>query len=81
MKGVLIAFLLSFTFLFCGSNVFAVPLGLSGFTADDEVSVSGGQVDFAETFNYCAWYFYNDNFDVPGNATILFLNYDFQLEK
>jgi len=79
MKRVLVVFLLSFAFLFCGSNVFAVPLDLSGFTAQDGVSESGEVVTFTEDMNYAAIYFYNDNYVVGDDATILSFNYDFHL--
>ena len=79
MKGVLVVFLLSFIFLFCGSNVFATPLNLSGFTAQDGVSESAGAVTFTEDMNYAAIYFYNDNYVVGDNATILSFNSDFLL--
>jgi hypothetical protein len=49
------------------TTVSAIPLDLSGFTAEyaPEVSVSGGVVTFTESLDYAPLYFYNDSFLVP----------------
>lgn len=59
----------------------AAPLDLSTFTAEFEpgVSESDGVVSFAEDLSDVAWYFYDDYFLVPNDASTLSFNYDFQL--
>jgi len=77
MRKTLGAFLLCTSLLFCSSAVMAVPLDLSGFTAEPGVIESGGTVTFEEDFSNIAWFFENNDFLVPGDATILSFNYDF----
>ena len=79
MKKTLGAFLLCTFLLFCSSAVMAVPLDLSEFTAEPGVTESGGVVTFTEDLNSVAWFFYNDNFLVPDDATVLSFDYNFQL--
>ena len=76
MKKLLL--LLVFSALLWETSSFAIPLDLSGFTAETGVLVSGGRVEFAET-DEAAIYFYNDNFLVGVNDTILSFDYDFAL--
>jgi len=87
MKRVLGIFILSICFALCGATAFATPVDLSTFTADPEydssygdgVLVSGGVVTFYESFYYGELFFYNDNFLVDNDATILSFDYSFQL--
>ena len=74
------AVLLLFVFLSTISVGYASTIELTsadGFVAEEpDVMVSGGVVTFAETIDWPAIYFYNDNFVVDDNATILSFKYD-----
>lgn len=73
-------FIFTTALLLCWSvSVSAALLDLGTFTADPGATVSGNQVLFSESFDSNAIYFYNDNFLVPTDATILSFNYDFAL--
>jgi hypothetical protein len=69
-------FLFFLIFLWVGVAT-AAPLDLSTFTADPGVTENSGTVSFTEDMTYATWYFYNDNFSVPSNATDLSFDYDF----
>ncbi len=79
MRRMFMVLCVSFCMLLCCRIAQAMPLDLSGFTAEDDVVVSGGEVSFTETMDNVAWYFFNDNFLVENDATILSFDYDFQL--
>ena len=71
--------LLCISVLSWGSVASAVPLDLSGFTADPGASESGGTISFIEDIEYGALYFFNDFFLVPDDATILSFDYEIGL--
>ena len=79
MKSVLTVFLVCVACLLPVNAAVSAPLDLSTFTADPGVTESGGVVGFEEDFIYTAWYFYDDNFLVGDDASILSFDYDFQL--
>ncbi|MBU0987757.1 MAG: PEP-CTERM sorting domain-containing protein [Proteobacteria bacterium] len=79
MKSVFTVFLVCVACLLLVNVAVSAPLDLSTFTADPGVTESGGVVGFEEDFIYTAWYFYDDNFLVGSDATILSFDYDFQL--
>jgi hypothetical protein len=66
-------------FFMIATSAYALPVNLGSFTAEPGVSVSGNVVNFEEDFNSVAWYFYNDNFAVGADDTVLSFNYDFNL--
>jgi hypothetical protein len=77
-KGILLSIMMIF---FVSWQASATPLDLTGFIEYEspDVTEAGGIVDFTESFNYSALYYYNDDFVVPSNATTLSFNYDFTL--
>jgi hypothetical protein len=79
MKNFSLWLLLFFSVLLWGTFASAIPLDLTGFTADPSVSESGGRVDFNENIDYAAIYFFNDNFFIGADDTILSFDFDFLL--
>ena len=72
-----------FLFLLWSTFASAVPIDLSTYSVQENVTgsvtESGGTVTFIENDVDAALFFYNDNFAVANNATILSFDYDFQL--
>ena len=81
MKRILGILIACFSIMLWAGVALSVPVNLSTFTADPfgPVSESGGVVTFTEDATYAAIYFYDDNFFVENDATILSFDYDFQL--
>jgi hypothetical protein len=78
MKKLQFLFLLFVAFLSWASAVQCAPIDLSTFTADFGVVESTGIITFTEDMNTDQWWFYDDNFVVADNATILSFDYNFQ---
>ncbi len=78
MRKKILMLLVLFGFLWC-ANAHALPVNLSSFTAEPGVSVNGGVVTFEESTESSAIYFYDDNFLVGPQDTVLSFDYDFAL--